>query len=136
MKTENMELSGLTVVKRLLIILAVLVLALSVYGYIRTIGFNQELSSMGMSRMSVDDLIEQTAQIERYTGRSFYDEVGGISRLTVLLISGRRTLLLIGLAMLAGAWIIGRVQPGYPEQKSERLLKSEERKEAGTWMKL
>ena len=135
MKTVNMDLSGLTIVKRLLIILAVLVLALSVYGYIRAIGINQELNSMGMSRMSVDDLIAQTARIERYTGRSFYDEIGGISRLTILLISGRRALCLIGLAMLAGAWIIDRLQPGYAERKSERQLNPEEFKEVCTWMK-
>ena len=135
MKTNCKELSGHTVLKRCMIILAVLMMALSAYGYIRAIGIDQELSSMGMSRMSVDDLIEQTARIEHYTGHSFYDEVGGISRTAVLLISGRKALLLIGLSLLAAAWIVNRMQPGYAERKSERQLNPEEFEEVCTWMK-
>jgi len=113
MKTKNTKLSGCNVLRCLLIILAILALVFSAYGYIRAAGINSELRSMGMSGIKVDDLIGQTTRIESCTGRSLYEDMTGISRLEVTLISGRSALLLISPGLLACSWIIRSKQTGY-----------------------
>ena len=100
-----------------LVALALILLAVSVYGMAQAGYINRELEAYGLSWMTVDDLISTSETLGSYTGRTFYDDIDGLNGPMIFAIKNRTTMLVIGVVLL-GIWLAIRARQAAKENRS------------------
>ena len=97
---------------------AILILALTAYGFIGAAQLNARLSQMGMSFLDIDDALSTIRNLSAYTGTGM--KLGGMNALLLFAVENRAMLLMTGAIAMVSGIILNQKNAGEKKDGSGR----------------